>query len=97
VEAVLEIDAHTSEQTARGGVCIAGPGKKGVKTISGDAMKRHIVNTAICGVTALLLALPAAAQNSNKLTFYVGGGFTEPVKDTMDESIGATTSTLAQV
>jgi len=45
-------------------------------------MKRLIGNTAICSVTALLLALPAAAQNTNKFTFNVGGGFTEPVRDT---------------
>ena len=60
-------------------------------------MKRHIVNTAISSVTALLLALPAAAQNSNKLTFNVGGGFTEPVKDTDGRVDRATTSTPAQV
>lgn len=34
-----------------------------------------------CGcLAALLCALPAAAQNTNKFGFNVGGGFTEPVK-----------------
>jgi opacity protein-like surface antigen len=45
-------------------------------------MKRHIGKTVIYSVAALFLALPAAAQNTNKFTFNVGGGFTEPVYDT---------------
>jgi len=44
-------------------------------------MKRNTLYSALCIVAALFLTLPAAAQNSNKFTFNVGGGFTEPVRD----------------
>jgi len=35
-----------------------------------------------CCLAALIFAWPGAAQNTNKLTFHLGAGFTEPVKYT---------------
>ena len=45
-------------------------------------MKQIRFFTIACCLAGLILAWPAAAQNNNHFTFNVGGGFTEPVKDT---------------
>jgi len=45
-------------------------------------MKRLRFFTFACGMTALILAWPAAAQNTSKFNFNIGGGFSEPVRDT---------------
>ena len=43
-------------------------------------MKRRILHTFACCLGGLLLAWPAAAQNTSKFIFEVGGGATEPVR-----------------
>jgi opacity protein-like surface antigen len=43
-------------------------------------MKRTVLHSIACGLGGLLLALPSAAQNTNRFTFEIGGGFTEPAK-----------------
>lgn len=43
-------------------------------------MKRTFLHSIACGLGGLLLAWPSAAQNTDRFTFAVGGGFTEPVK-----------------
>lgn len=45
-------------------------------------MTRKIWHTTVCA--GILLALPCAAQNTNRFTFHFGGGFTEPMKTTRD-------------
>jgi opacity protein-like surface antigen len=43
-------------------------------------MKRATFYLAVCCLGGLLSAGPASAQNTNRFTFNIGGGFTEPVK-----------------
>ena len=45
-------------------------------------MNRQTLYTTVCCAAGFLLALPCVAQNTNKFTFNVGGGFTEPVRHT---------------
>ena len=45
-------------------------------------MNRRTFYTTVCCVAGLLLARPCVAQNTNKFTFNIGGGFTEPVRHT---------------
>jgi opacity protein-like surface antigen len=44
-------------------------------------MKRYISCIAFSCLMGLLVVGPANAQNTNKFTFNIGGGFTEPVRD----------------
>ncbi len=43
-------------------------------------MKGKFLHKTLCGLSGLLLTIPLAAQNTNKFTFDIGGGFTEPVQ-----------------
>src|SRR5215212_7070278 len=45
-------------------------------------MKRLRFFTFGCLMAGLLLTWPAGAQNTNKFNFNIGGGFSEPVRDT---------------
>jgi len=43
-------------------------------------MRQNTLNITVCSFAGLLLAGPSSAQITDKLTFNVGGGFTEPVR-----------------
>jgi opacity protein-like surface antigen len=43
-------------------------------------MQHKHVYVTVCALAALLIASPAAAQTTNRFTFNVGAGFTEPVR-----------------
>ena len=44
-------------------------------------MSRKVVSMTICCMAGLLLAGSSSAQNTNKFTFNIGAGFTEPVRN----------------
>ena len=45
-------------------------------------MTRKTLYVIFCSLAGLVLAEPSLAQNTNKFTFHIGGGFTEPVRKT---------------